>query len=328
VRRNRAPMAVLEPAKGHREDIAAGIVWGAFLDRNIDRFRRTVGVPVGRRLGCGLFGCVFESESPWVVKFTRDPTEGPIWAYMAELLADPEISGELDSFLRVRDIVRIRPDVVFHGEEMPVYGVVREEALPVIRDPNRLSDESLRRVGVTTEMLARAGVDPDEASLGDVSQSIRKFPEPARGALYELLLVLLALRHYRQHALVFHEWRYNLKVRDYRGLTQEEAEDISDAAFRAMLDAIDDMRGRGFVNRFGDDIGRTLLASVNFGDLVFQDLHLLNVGWRTHGAIDGDVRPKTMVILDPGAMATPYKPDVREMELVENAARSYNRKGH
>lgn len=326
VRRNRAPMAVLEPQPGVREDIAAGIVWAKFLDENIGRFARTVGVPIGDRLGCGLWGCVFETTPPWVVKFTRDSTEGPIWAYMAELLLDPEISSELDAFLRVRDIVRIRPDVLFQGEEMPVYGIVREEALPVVYEPYLATDETLRRLGMTHAMLERAGLPTERPSLNDISDALRKFPPPVRSACHELFAVLLALMEYRKHALVYHQWRGALMRGDYQGLGREEVEDISDAAFREMLGTIELMRGDGdFVNRFGDDIGRTLLASVNFGDLVFRDLHLGNVGWRVHERIGDDRRPKTMVILDPGAMATPYSPEIQEVDLVANITRALER---
>jgi len=315
-------MAVLEPESGSRSDFAAGPIWSKFLDANLDRFQRTVGVPVGERLGCGLFGCVFESSPPWVVKFTRDPTEGPIWAYMAELLSDPEVTAELDSFLRVRDVVRIRPDVLFQGEEMPVYGVVREEAIPVLRDhPDIMTEETLRRVGATERMLAEAGVSITAPSLNLVVDRIAMFPPPVRSAFRELVIVLLALREYKRYADVFHQWRARLMYQDYGGHTREEAEDISDSAFREMLWAIESMRGNQFPNRFGEEMGRTLLTSVNFGDLVFRDLHLMNIGWRIHKTIDGDERPLSMVILDPGAMATPYEPAVREVELVANLSR-------
>ena len=318
MRRNRAPMAVLEPLKGIREDKAAAAVWARFLESNLDRFRRTVRAPMGELLGCGLFGCVFASESPWVVKITRDPTEGEVWAYMAELLADPEVSSELDAYLRVKDVVRIRPDVIFKGEQMPVFGIVREEALPVLIGDDVASSETLRHVGVTSDMLARAGVQ--SPSLNDISVALERFPEPSRTRIRELFVVLLALQRYRKHALEFYKWRGMLTRRDYGGLEREEAEEISDAAFRDMLDAIATMRGDGYVNQFGEEIGQTLLASVQFGDLVFRDLHLLNVGWRIHETIDGDTRPRCMVILDPGAMATPYSPDIREIELLENRA--------
>jgi hypothetical protein len=319
-------MAVLEPEPGLREDIAAGQTWARFLDLNHRRFERTVGMPVGERLGCGLFGCVYETTPPWVVKFTRDETEGPIWALMAELLADPEVTGELDAFLRVRDVVRIRPDVIFRGEEMPVYGIVREEALPVLYEPYLATDETLRRLGATPDMLRKAGLPVERPSLNDINDSLSKFPPPVRSSFRELFAVLLGLMEYRKHALVYHKWRGGLIHGEYEGLSREDAEDIADQSFRDMLGAIDMMRGGfDFTNRYGDDIGRTLLAAVNFADLVFRDLHLGNVGWRIHEKIGADSRPLTMVILDPGAMATPYIPEIQEVELVANLSRELRR---
>jgi len=311
-------MAVITPRKGVAEDQAAAAVWAEFLGANIDRFRRTMRMPMGEILGCGLFGCVFQSDGPWVVKITHDETEGEVWAYMAELLGDPEVSEDLDAFLRVKDVARIRPDVIFNGEEAPVFGIVREEALPVLVQGGIATPETLRRVGVTEEMLSRAGVS--EPSVNTLSREIHRFPEPQRTWLRELFVVLVALQRYRKYALEFYKWRGMITHGDYGGLHQDEAEEIADASFRDMLDSITTMRGDGYVNQFGEDIGKTLLSAVTFGDLVFRDLHLMNVGWRVHETIDGDRRPKCMVILDPGAMRTPYSPDIRELELLENRA--------
>jgi hypothetical protein len=310
-------MAVIQ-ARGPKSDTTAGELWADFIEDNLERFRKTVRVPVGKRLGCGLFGCVFESESPWVVKFTRDETEGPIWALIAELLSDPEISLELDGLLRVRDVVRIRPDVMFEGEEMPVFGIVREEALPVIRGPGFATPETLRRVGVTPEMLEAVGMSPSEPNLNDMNLYLSRFPRQIQISLRMLFIVLLSLREYQKHALVFHSWRGRLMRKEYAGLGEDEAQDIADASFQAMLSAIETMRGDGYTNPYGDIIGLTLSSALQNADLVFRDLHLLNVGWRVHEDIEGDRRPLSMVILDPGAMATPYSPDIREIELAEN----------
>ena len=315
-------MAVLTSRSDVPEELGPGKAWGDFVQENRPRFERTMGVPVGKLLGCGYFGCVFESSPPWVVKFTRDDTEGDVWSVMAELLADPEVTDELGAFLRVRDVARILPDVVFDDEEMPVFGIVREEALPVLYSPHIATEETLRRLGITTAMLESANISPESPSMRQIAESLGAFPARERRATEELLVVLAALQHYRKHALVFSEWRGRLTHRDYGGLGREEAEDIADEAFRQMLGTIDVMRGEGYVNRFGDVIGQTLAASVNFGDLVFRDLHLFNVGWRMHTDIDRDSRPDSMVILDPGAMATPYSPEVREVELAANKARA------
>jgi hypothetical protein len=319
MRTNRAPIVVPGSTGASESDHrVAGKVWATFLENNKDRFRRTITVPIGELLGCGLFGCVYESTSPWVVKLTRDKTEGPIWAYMAELLTDPEVTGELNAFLRVDDVVRVQPDVLFDEEEMPIYCVVREEALPVLGEPGlKATKETLRRIGLTPELLGKAGIHEPEPSVNLLGRRMDAFPEEEQEALADFYSLIVALKYYRQHALVFHQWRGRLTHSDYGGLEQYEAEEIADAAFRGMLDAIDGMKHRDRrPNRFGLEIGTTLAAAVNFGDLVFQDLHLYNIGWRIHETIKGDRRPPCMVILDPGAMATPYSPEIREVELM------------
>jgi hypothetical protein len=325
MRTNRAPIVVPDSTGASESDHrVAGKVWAAFLESNKDRFQRTITAPIGGLLGCGLFGCVYESESPWVVKLTRDKTEGPIWAYMAELLGDPEVTDELNAFLRVNDVVRVQPDVIFDEEEMPIYCIVREEGLPVLAEPGlRVTKETQRRIGITPKILADIGIDEEEPSINVLGRLGDALPPAIQESLADFYSLIVALKYYRSHALVFHKWRGKLTHGDYEGLEQYQAEEIADEAFRGMLDSIDGMRHRNNrPNRFGLEIGTTLAAAVNFGDLVFQDLHLYNIGWRIHETIGQDRRPPCMVILDPGAMATPYSPEIREVELMlENLGR-------
>jgi len=321
MRRNRAAIVVPGSEDALYDQVLAARAWADFVESNKDKFERTMGAPMGQRLGCGLFGCVFASTSPWVVKLTRDETEGDIWSYMAELLLDEELTAQLNAFLRVYDVVRIRPDVLFGGTKMPVFGIVREEALPVLREPGLATAETVRRIGLSKEMLAEVGIR-EEPSLEAISEKLELFPENVRLLFLDLFRTLIGVKRYRQHALVFHAWRGRLTHKAYQGLSKEEAEEVADEAFRNMLDAIRSIRFTdGTPNVFGNELGQTLLAAVNYGDLVFQDLHLFNLGWRIHEEIDGDVRPLSMVILDPGAMATPYSPEVRQVDLLENIGR-------
>lgn len=330
MRPNRQYMAELYAPKGEREDIAAGIAWAHFIETMKQSFQETIAAPIGRRLGCGLYGCVFSSQTPWVVKITRDPTEGPVWAYMAELFGDPELAGDFPAFLRVQDVVRIRPDVLFNGKEQPVFGIVREEARPVVIEPGNISLESLEKCGITRDMLDAASIEEDTPPFNDIGAVVtdaRIFPAAVRDAFGDLYSTLIGLRDYRRNAMVFHKWRGRLYRGDYvrYGVSRDDAEAVADEALRHMLDAAESVKhawnDRSKPNHFGVEIGDTLLNAMKYGDLAFQDLHLFNIGWRVHEQIALDVQPPCMVILDPGAMATPYAPDIRQVDLLENVGR-------
>lgn len=77
--------------------------------------------------GCGHFGCVFATETPeWVLKITRDPTEGPVVKYISSL------EDDYDAFVvyHPTGILRLE-DVNFRGRDWPVYVYLRENVLPI-----------------------------------------------------------------------------------------------------------------------------------------------------------------------------------------------------
>lgn len=77
--------------------------------------------------GCGHFGCVFPSSQPeWVLKITRDPTEGPVAQFISEL------ENDFSAFVKYhpKGVVKLT-DMYFRGKSWPIYAYVRENVLPV-----------------------------------------------------------------------------------------------------------------------------------------------------------------------------------------------------
>jgi hypothetical protein len=322
-------MGRVELPAGHHQNVVEGVAWAQFLESNLDRFQRTLDVPIGERLGCGRFGCVFESKSPWVVKITRDESEGPIWSYMSELLADPNLPRAFPSFLRVHDVVRIRPDVEFNDEIQPVFAIVREEAVPVFeqvqttnpRDKYEvvfeiaLSEHTLSVLGVSAAALKRAQLQRP-VLYKQMSERIAMFPKTVQEHFAELHMATQATRGYRKSADVYHRFRWQKKRSAAEEALMEEG--MADLIAACLL------MQRFDVSR---ELGETLATAHMEADLIFRDLHLFNIGWRTHRSIDGEKLPQCMVILDPGAMATPYVPEIREVTLLKNAERLLRNEG-
>jgi len=81
-------------------------------------------VPIGRMLGCGHWGCVFESTTPFVVKFSIDPTEGPIWSKIVGLVREEQYGGM--GFPNIKSITRLMPDISHSGKKRKVWAIVRD----------------------------------------------------------------------------------------------------------------------------------------------------------------------------------------------------------
>lgn len=114
---------------------AAG--WIDKLESRFAKIEQAIHMPVGDMLGCGYYGCVFESEPPYVVKFTLDPYEGYVWRKIKDLVdsADP---WEGLGVVYPKAVHRLA-DVDAHGDAdanfndnwaFRLWCVVREEADP------------------------------------------------------------------------------------------------------------------------------------------------------------------------------------------------------
>jgi hypothetical protein len=242
-----------------------------WVDRLIEKrgaLERVVDAPLGHMLGCGSWGCVFESTSPWVVKFTIDPTEGAIWTIIKEWSSREQHAA--DGIVAVREIVRILPDVHVGVAVYPLHAIVREAVQPMYQG-DHLSEWTLRELGlpegyvVDDDMLRRTS----EWQSPDITQeTIRR----AEG----LLETIERLLSYRSAAGRWHESRQVLR----KNYLLSEATDRAHALQRT---------------RYGALIGESLLSLIQEG-IVLRDVHLANVGWRFHTRFG---RPG-LVIFDPG----------------------------
>ena len=254
--------------------------WAKDVLRKRERIEAILGQPIGDLYGCGHFGCVFRSTPPWSVKLTRDPTEGAMWAQLASFVRDNNYGT--GGIARVRDIVRLRPDITFRRRTWPVHAVVREEILPLWEDRagagHVLTPYSQERLRITKPRVYR----PYESS------EAKEFDE-----------LLTGLGAYREAATRWHEaarFRHAYRARPI----QEEAE-------RKMLSATNLMSGP-----IGGYIGETLTVLADDG-IYLRDVHQMNIGWRVHSRIgDEDELPETLIIFDPGHTPTGTEPEIRE----------------
>lgn len=90
---------------------------------------RAVGVSSFDALGCGHYGCVLPHVDPhWVVKVTRDPTEGPIAAKVTELRNQGQ--APLRGIVLFKEIYKADEVIDWRGKKWPVYVTVREAIKP------------------------------------------------------------------------------------------------------------------------------------------------------------------------------------------------------
>jgi hypothetical protein len=229
--------------------------WVSRVLEKREAIERILGVPLESMYGCGHFGCVFESEPPWSVKITRDPTEGDMWATLRAFVADHDYGT--GGIARVKDIVRLRPDISWRGKEWPLHAIVREEIEPLYESGMLLTDYSRIRLGMPA---------PGEP-----------LSPLAYGNMQELRQLEKGLIRYRDGAEAWHAAGSLRRayVRDQR----------RDAASTKMLDATNLMGGP-----IGGYIGETLTVLLD-QEIILKDVHLGNIGWRVHEEIRGGRAP-------------------------------------
>lgn len=127
----------------------------AVLKAHAEPLARLTGVTADSKiLGCGYYGCVLDTrDSAWVVKITRDPTEGPLVHKVMQMRAD---GMQLPGIVRYAGIWELPGGVVWRGKQQKVYVIKREAVTPV--DWMKL-ESSNDREGV--ESLALENTPPD-----------------------------------------------------------------------------------------------------------------------------------------------------------------------
>lgn len=94
-----------------------------------ERQLRDIGVASFEALGCGHYGCVLPHVDPkWVVKVTRDPTEGPIAAKVTDIRNRHRYG--LKGIVLFKEIYKADEVIGWRGKKWPVYVTVRESIKP------------------------------------------------------------------------------------------------------------------------------------------------------------------------------------------------------
>lgn len=277
--------------------------WVKRLLERRQRIEKAIGAPLGAMLGCGHFGCVFDSTEPWVVKLTIDPTEGDMWAALTEFQIESHYGT--DGIARVHEVVRLKPDMSWRGKPRAVHAVLRERVFPIWGDEyaGYFSAVTLDRLGLTD--LPPPGRFSHWSMEAVRPVSVRNdpsLPPRVRGNLQEFYSLMHGLLKYREAA---EDW--------HRGATLKRAwnkERVQEAAWEDMLNAANRMSGW-----VGGYIGETLVSLMD-RDIVLRDVHWENIAWRANDRIEGEELPLSLIIFDPGHSPTAQR-EIREV-LVAN----------
>jgi hypothetical protein len=307
----------LEPPEPQRPKIYTRKRWIKDLLEKRDAVERAIGMPLGEMLGCGHYGCVFRSEGPWVVKLTVDKTEGPIWASILDVLDEtPELWGGLS---RIKQVVRLTPDVGRGRRKRKLYAIVREECEPLAHHVPVLA--GLMSTYLTDYTRNLLGMPSGEWSVGDVeaiAQDEDKQDELYGAALLENQRQDDAVQMVRE-VIELGETLDGLN--EYRWAAQSLHQDIHEFGIsRQFVEAtVEELFGATarMVGWVGEPLGRTLEVLGHAG-IYLRDVHELNIGWRIHETIGGDVMPQCLVVYDPGHTPTAQKTEIEE-RMIANA---------
>ena len=270
---------------------------------------RAIGAPLGKILGCGHFGCAFASTEPWAVKLTVDPNEAPMWAFIGETLALDPTGQAAAGFTRVKDIVHLLPGAGRGQRKKPLYAIVREQIHPVFENnpPNHLTDYTVRRLEL----------DPQDKSITaalilndtpDLERLLGELIEVRGIGVAEAERIVGQLRDFWNALRATHIYDDAVERHHLRKLSRKKM--LSEVG-RA-LGMVEGEVGAGL----RDGLGLMLDHGV-----LFEDLHIQNIGWRTHALIEGyGTLPQGLVIFDPGRTPTPYKPKIGQRQIANAPA--------
>lgn len=335
-----------------------GFVWAEFVDSNKRDFAESLGWDIGKQLGCGVFGCVYESSGPWVVKITRDPSEGPAWAFIDDLFADPELSHLMGGFCRVKEVARLRPDVIVARQRgravvveatpedepnsvAPVYAIQREAASPVFDADDRypgvvfIGERTADELFLSKEDLKVLDNDPERdfehgfpgkmlpMSMVWALMSTPMLDPDVQLRVHDLSVLKVAITDFWQAASSYYDLSVKIAA-EWDPLEVSELQaDLNRLAIeiRKLTSAMAE-RPNGSENMFGYVLGTTLWTAFEDADFLPSDMHMFNIGWREHARIGDSTLPLTVVVSDPGKAITPWRPDIREVDLKQMLRRN------
>jgi hypothetical protein len=293
-----------------------GLRWVSDLLERQDELEDILGVPLGLTLGCGAFGCVMQSTGPWVVKITSDPTEGNVWQIIQN--EERAVPGSMAGFPRVRQVLRVRPDIVTELGPRPLHIIVREGAAPVFTAQDAISKRTLRELGLPAngyDPMKWFPYSPPPDTLMDELQEARV---PARERpqvmenIYGMLGMLTILRTYRKIG------RDVMNERWMDGGISSETRATVKRQTKFIMASLHDWWGSA-------PLARSLMRFANDGEAL-TDVHFLNIGWREKEKVTGfKDAPICVVVLDPGATFMDAEVEIEEVTLRARTSRGRRR---
>jgi hypothetical protein len=277
--------------------------WVEQLLTKRDKIEKAIGMPLGTMLGCGHWGCVFESTPPWVVKLSIDPTEGPIWSKIMGLVSEEQY-GAL-GFPEIKSLHRITPDLVTPGgRKKKVWAIVREGVEPVLR---AVRGERSEPTEFTFKALRVPEGAPFDVHSGDYTKQM--WDEQGIAWTSQVEDFFRALEGLSKYQMLAREWHERKKPRGRRYL-QFSLADVSLADVEYRINRVVETMFNGPACA---PLGESLNMLASHG-VYLRDVHLMNIGW--HVARDDDDWDR-IVIFDPGHTPTAAGKDIEEA-LVEN----------
>lgn len=269
---------------------------------------QAIGFPLDKMLGCGHWGCVFQSTAPWVVKLSIDPTEGPIWSKIAGLVED-ETWGD-KGFVEVKRITRILPDLKVGGRTRKVWAIVREAVEPVFREYSlkelgeRGRGTIMRTSAFTNNVLGFA------APIGQLDQYVTQ----GTHAQKDFTAGLVGLYKYRDLATMWHMLGPPMRRSHLWGERMEFLKQRThrEAKRPVIAERIEDVLNHYFHGPHMAPLGEAL-SMLAVHEIYLQDVHNMNIGWHVSR---GDDDWERVVVFDPGH--TPTEAANIEEVLVQN----------
>ena len=259
------------------------------LDDHHPFIERAIGMKIDRRLGCGAWGCVYETDAPWVVKFTLDPPEPHVWALVMDVVRGSQSAQA--GVVRVRNLYQLEPPIEIDYENWTVFAVVREAVHPVFKRGRKLTDFTVAKVGLPEE-------DFVYSMPGEHVQVQRWGPRRVRLSAPSLALHMGGLDAEQRESVRDFEFTVQL-LGQYKNAARSliHRRDPRDTEHMRLL--LDELRrlehGRG--------LAQTLDALGSRG-VWLADLHRFNIGWRANRRAPGFAnQPETIVVFDVGATA-------------------------
>lgn len=275
--------------------------WIEILLKHRADLEHAAGGKLGVMLGCGHWGCVFDMpDTPWVLKLTVDPTEAHIWSKILELMKE-EAYGQ-DGFPRFKKLFRLEPGIPYGkgGRTKIAYGIVREKVAPVFHE-GPYKDVEL--TGFTKKHL---GLDhlTTKVPVKGKPGAWREVPSPI---LYTSLLNKAITGLDQRTQIRVDEFVENIEVlKSYRLLAHQ----WHGSVMRRRGGEIEERQSQRIeqkLNRMGGPVGGPLGESLSMllsNNVVLNDVHLFNLGWRFLPNVEGQEGYTCLVIFDPGHTPT------------------------